>query len=486
MSSFQRLDTFEQLHIVSDLHIGGPPGGRIFGQPEVLAQVVNHLASVDPARAVGLILNGDIVDFLLGPDAVYFDPITAVAKLERAFAPPFRQVLEALARFVDRPNRRLILVIGNHDLELALPESQAWLTHELTKQSEESERARARISWCLDGCGYAALVGGHRVFVVHGNDVDEWNVVDHEALRKVVKATTMEVDPVSWSPNGGTSLVVDVINRAKEQYAFVDLLKPETPTGPVGEILATLPLRELPFNAALRSYARKHFDRVRMKWGWLSAPDAAAIASAQPGATGMTGASYLEDAQRELDAGREPTDLIGLDADAILGLANILFRRIEPGGDVNAALRTSLEQHLSEVAKTFDVGTEDETFEALDRACGPAAFVVAGHTHLERSIQRRRFSGHYFNSGTWIRLIRLKSSWLKEPEFTQLLDALHTGTLERLVQGGYTTCSNTVVAIERRGNEVIGELRHGHSAPAGTEPWEAVPNTQRRFTVRGE
>ena len=34
-------------------------------------------------------------------------------------------------------------------------------------------------------------------------------------------------------------------------------------------------------------------------------------------------------------------------------------------------------------------------------------FVVAGHTHLARSLPRKKGEGFYFNSGTWIRLIRL-------------------------------------------------------------------------------
>ncbi len=68
------MDTLDQLHIVSDLHFGGIPGHQIFNQGRSLAAVIDHLRREAERARVGLVLNGDIVDFLASEDARYLDP----------------------------------------------------------------------------------------------------------------------------------------------------------------------------------------------------------------------------------------------------------------------------------------------------------------------------------------------------------------------------------------------------------------------------
>jgi len=86
------------------------------------------------------------------------------------------------------------------------------------------------ITFATQGAGYACRVGEARVFCTHGNEVDEWNGVDYEKLGQLGHALNAgrEVDATEWEPNAGTRLVVDIMNRIKGRYPFVDLLKPET------------------------------------------------------------------------------------------------------------------------------------------------------------------------------------------------------------------------------------------------------------------
>ena len=220
------MDQLDQLHAVSDLHLGGAPGRQIFDQGQLLAGTIDRLRERAPDARVGLVLNGDIVDFLAAPGATYLDPFGAVTKLDAILTDAaFRPVWEALARFVRAPNRTLTLGLGNHDVELALPDVQEHLLHAICGDSLE---ARARVRVAMDGSGYSCVVGARRVLCVHGNEVDAWNVVDQGALNRVICSLRQESAVPPWDPNAGTRLVIDVMNDIKRSFPMVDLLKPET------------------------------------------------------------------------------------------------------------------------------------------------------------------------------------------------------------------------------------------------------------------
>src|SRR6185436_14870191 len=77
------MDSYDQLHVISDLHLGGPKGRQIFNQGPALAAVIDHLAALDKGLEVGLLLNGDIVDFLAdASDGQYLDPGRAAHRLQ--------------------------------------------------------------------------------------------------------------------------------------------------------------------------------------------------------------------------------------------------------------------------------------------------------------------------------------------------------------------------------------------------------------------
>src|SRR6185369_3346565 len=92
--------------------------------------------------------------------AAYLDPVGAVRKLQRVFEDPsFSPVWDALRRFAATARRTLVLALGNHDVELALPDVEAALLARIA----EDDAARGRVRFAMDGTGYACLVGGRRV-----------------------------------------------------------------------------------------------------------------------------------------------------------------------------------------------------------------------------------------------------------------------------------------------------------------------------------
>ena len=230
---------FDELYVISDLHLGGEAGHQIFNSGPELARLIDYLRASLPTKQLALLINGDFVDFLAESDAKHFDPAGAVAKLIRIATKDeaFQDVFRALKDFANAKNRRLVINLGNHDLELALPWARARLLEILTGDNEE---AGARITFSFEGMGFPCRVGNATVLCVHGNEVDPWNVADYETIRRFGREV-MHGRPIdSWIPNAGSQLVIDVMNNIKWNYPFVDLLKPETEAA-VPTLLALAP-----------------------------------------------------------------------------------------------------------------------------------------------------------------------------------------------------------------------------------------------------
>jgi hypothetical protein len=194
------------------------------------------------------------------------------------------------------------------------------------------------------------------------------------------------------------------------------------------------------------------------------------------------GLAWLEGAERDFAAGLRPAEVVGLGrSDGLLGLLDLARDRLM-GRDAREDLRQSLVEYLRG-DRSFHVDTEDDMFRAVDAEVGPeVSFVVAGHTHLARRILRTRGEGVYFNSGTWIRLLRIPDAALASPEaFAPVYRALTGGRLADLDGADDLVVQpRTLVSIWADGAEVHGELRRGLPAPAAP-PWEAVTGT--RFTL---
>jgi len=134
-----------------------------------------------------------------------------------------------------------------------------------------------------------------------------------------------------------------------------------------------------------------------------------------------------------------------------------LFRREEP----SEVLREALKRLGRD--RSFDPTAEDETYTLLDDHVGEdVEIIVAGHTHLERSLARRKKRGWYFNSGTWVRLIQLTPDVLKNKAgFRTVFDAFKAGDMAALDNcPGLVVRKRTVVALWTAGGQTHGELQH--------------------------
>ena len=494
---------FDGLYVISDLHLGGPTGFQIFNSGDDLARLINHLATLNPGEKIALLINGDFVDFLAERPSLHFDPAGAINKLDRIATndASFKQVFTALQNFATTKNRFLIINLGNHDLELALPWVAARLMEILAGNNYE---ARGRITFSFEGTGFLCWVGNARVLCIHGNEVDTWNVADYETIRRFGREV-MQGRPIdSWVPNAGSQLVIDVMNDLKSRYPFIDLLKPEV-QGVLPTIAALAPDQRDKLRAIGATAARLVWDKVKRATGFLGEEDEedylAGRSLAMPGLLPPDGngfgqvigrntfqadrrkyaATLLDEAEARIGADVDPLTLIAADQrESYLG-ATSAFLAWARGGDTSEVLRQALIDLRED--RSFDPSVEDDTFKLLDDQIGDVAdFVVAGHTHLERALPRKKRSGWYFNSGTWARLIKLEADVLdKSDEFRKVFQAFGAGTMAALDSfPSLIRRKLTVVSFWSDEAGTHGELRHVTTDP--NDPNVLPEEDKYRFT----
>jgi UDP-2,3-diacylglucosamine pyrophosphatase LpxH len=455
---FDSIPQFDELYSVSDLHMGGlGTGAQIFNSGKELAALIDHLRA-KPGKIV-LVINGDMVDFLAEPNAKAFDPEGANDKLSRIAADDsFKPVFDALNRFVRTKDHRLVITLGNHDLELALP----WVReHFLDLLAGDNDAARGRIMLAFDGAGFLCRVGNATVLCVHGNEVDNWNITDHETIRRFGRDMQQGRYVEAWVPNAGTHLVIEAMNDVKKAHPFVDLLKPEL-EAVIPVLLSVAPEKRDKISNAWPVFKRLVQDRFRKAVGLLGEqgdPGGFPSAPPLPRRPRMQHDALMKEANRRLAQNVDPVSLVpAASADQSLGITDAAWSWIR-GGDAREILRNALSDLQKD--RSFDWNKEDETFEKMDDAAASSVdFVLCGHTHLERALPRRKHGGCYLNSGTWVRLIKLDPAALTDQqEFNKVYGALAAGSMAALdAFPGLVMRRHTVVAVRSAEKGSRGEL----------------------------
>lgn len=436
------LPDYDALYSISDLHLGGLPGGQIFAKGHRLQQFLRWLAGPGPnATRCALVLAGDVIDSLptLSGATGYIMVDNADALVATTLT-DFPEVLTGLREFVSVAGRELIVMTGNHDIELALPEAREAFCRLVAKSSWER---RGRIRFVTDGTGFRCRVGDKIVYVTHGNEADRWNQVDHEALRQAAhrRALGHAFDRAAWAPNAGTMLVVDAMNTIKLDHPFVDLLKPETDAAL--KILAVLDEKRVrDFFAALPAFRRRVWAQTGPKavlGGGDRAPASGSIEAlelldesiavlADPG--GSPDSSALLRAVRELHrGGTRPEDLV----DDGIETLNVFQRAVDlvRGGPTPENMRRALLDWTKD-DRSFVLSDVDSVCRGVLSQVGAGIdVVITGHTHLPRWIEPYGKAGLvYLNAGTWARSIGIDRDLLDNPvEFDLAYQALKAKNL---------------------------------------------------------
>jgi len=414
-------DPAKTIYVISDLHLGGAPepsprGFRICTQEQHLANFITAITQSADA-AVELVINGDSVDFLAERSIdsphrwkpFHFPEAHAVELLDRIVARS-SVVFNALKAFV-RAGRRLVILPGNHDVELNLPAVRARLRHHLTPAGP------ADYEFITHGEAYR--VGD--VLIEHGNRIDDMNFVDQNELRILCGHLSRgETAPgkLAFHPPPGSKLVAELINDIKQTYSFIDLLKPEKEAAfPV--LLALEPGRRGDLlrvaEALAESKARRTIQRAVHKTNIGAAPARNALEQSLLRTVKRANfAVYDDSGAKKLVSTRSK----------LRGFASLLFGERDETWeqrqmDLLDAIRAFHEQNAFDPAVETDVIYSDE---AKRLAKGTIRHVVFGHTHLAKNVALPG-GCFYFNSGTWADLLPLPSAILdKTREYAPLAE----------------------------------------------------------------
>ena len=433
-------DVARQVYIISDLHLGGvyeepnDPSGRGFRictqVPKIAALVSALAAKPADGPAVELVVNGDMVDFLAEreaapPNWVPFtpDPAQAADKLG-AIIDRDRVLFDAFGTLLQQ-GRRLTLLLGNHDIELALPRVRRRLESEIGVAPQHDFR------FIHDGEAY--VIG--EALIEHGNRYDQFNVVDNDALRRV-RSLQSRNQPIpekyAFAPPAGSRMVAEVINPIKSSYRFIDLLKPEG-----GSVVPMLLALEPGYRKILGKVttiaiaSRKHRLEEAALPGFGG--DISSAAAEPDPLDAVLSDAMGEDAaafQQAVGAGDDATAGFGEDISTLdtvnrnLGMAKLLFSK--NNDDIEGRLPALLKAvRALQDDKTFDRSTETYTEyldAANDLAKGGFTYVIFGHTHLPKDVGIHG-GGRYLNSGTWADLIKFPTEILIGDD-TQALEGL--------------------------------------------------------------
>jgi len=473
------LEKLEEIHVISDIHMGGRPDAQILHKTDRLANYIRRLASLRPDDRLALVLNGDVIDTLAEDIAGYVAVDDAESTLLRIMGyVSFVPIWDALADFVHTDKRTLVIVIGNHDIEIAFPCVQRLISERL---SGGDLAAKSRIEFSAAGAGYGCRVGNARVFCTHGNEVDAWNFNRYEDLSRVARRLNagLTLGRDEWTPNAGTRMVKEVMNEVKKRYAWIDLLKPET-SAAIGTLLALDPsqldkINKLPSILGAKIVGGYQVDQ-RLSADSLQLP--ATPASMPPTLESLLGPHVLDSMKKTGAAHGSGDDmLLALESrkssvqekimgDAPLGVGELVWDRLTgwlTGVSQDEALRRALQDWLKG-DNTFSIDTKDDTCKDVTAKLGTGIdFVVTGHTHLARAIDMG--SGrYYFNSGTWIRLMRFTDAMLaSQASFKPVYDVLVNGSLSAIDEASFKGAplvvdQTTSVSISLENGKTIGRL----------------------------
>ena len=457
----------KEIYIISDLHIGGaaPQNGEVRGfqiatRTKELAAFIYEIANRNDAE-IELVINGDIVDFLAEkntnatentPLEFAFDDFTydadeVIKKLHRIVKRELH-VFSALRTLLAN-GHALTLLLGNHDVELALPKVRKYLEKILNTKGKKYQ-------FLHDGEAY--MVANGQVLVEHGNRYDEWNEVDYDNLLKLRTLQTLneersksELKAIFRSPRG-SQFVQQIMNPIKKRYRFIDLIKPENETI-IPLMLALEPSLRSQIIRLFKIYAKDVIN------DFLENDENVTTRSISP-AVARSSQQQEEEEMKDILSAILPKEMSADDFMQALeveqhtdfeivtergiterslgtspalsfgwvsGVFDLLFRNRK--SDLKKRLPALLQSlRILQTDKSFELDSENLTdyLNAANRLRRNGfQYVVFGHTHFARQVSLGDNS-YYYNTGTWADLMQFPQEILYAENEQQALERLET------------------------------------------------------------
>ncbi len=449
VSAVEPVPVARQILVLSDLHI--TPAVRLgnFSAGKELADWTTQQVAMAGSDSI-LVLNGDIIDFLLiekRPPSIEFSTAAllvqdCLARLvkENTWAESWRQGLQAWSE----TGSRIVLLPGNHDSELYHPDTSAvlnrWVTGDPNKEA---------ISVWRNSGPWQARCGPWDVVIGHGHRADAVNDINPDEVHAALSngRSSIPIPPGSELVLGPLAVAKRALNpiTGQRRFPFLDAVKPETVSVLLlllyldpGLVLRNLPgaLKPL-YGMILRSLNRRLFGGPALDTvaaieaaGSESGEDPAAVFLADALASDLFD-SLSESERKAATATQSKLEMHFESEETGFGLESVAAFGIH-GGPFRPLLRAWLRREGHNGTSFFDPaarGSIDDLIinEQREKSNGPLA-VIAGHTHAARQIE---FGSRqvYLNTGTWTNLIDLSSFQDDDQGLRNLIDAMESDAM---------------------------------------------------------
>lgn len=389
--------------VISDLHLGNGGPYDSFAGEEALPALIDQYSG--PNRRI--FVNGDGVDFLMNEDPPALNVGRAVEQAKAiAACSTSAAVFQCLGRAL-AAGTEVVFRLGNHDLELALPEVQAVFRNALGQPQEVAKK----LVFQLGDAPFVVEAGGVRVLITHGEENDPWNKVDD------YKALVSESREFKFAP--GSLLVKKILNPLTTLYRlkFVNLLKPDFQ----GAALAALAVAPTAVKLVLQGATANILWQLFRK----SSGPASFVEDEDMGlAKRIEGAGLSADEQEAMEAFFGDGALAFSDDETQGPFGGARMKMAKAGLKLYARFQRELAGQVGDSFFGLEP-TPDEWKEAQRLASKfNVSVVIVGHTHAARWGQK---DGLLFaNTGTWIWLMKLPPADAGNEEWIDFLGELRS------------------------------------------------------------
>lgn len=223
---FLRKDKIEKsIIVISDVHLGA--GEYVNGQrnyledfhyDEELVEFLKYFSTGEFAgREIELIINGDFFDLLAVPFVNFYEDEfwseeAAIEKL-KLILEAHPEVMDALGDFLEKKNKTITFIIGNHDAEMIFKSLQDMVIEKIPE--DRRDRFKILLNPEADYRPYPSVCikHGHEYELAHIFDPED-SIVESEDGKKY------------FTPPWGSYYVTRVINKFKEERDHVNAVRP--------------------------------------------------------------------------------------------------------------------------------------------------------------------------------------------------------------------------------------------------------------------